>query len=477
MLSFRKFLFLLFVLSNGLCIGQQSSRVTLPLLEDENIAISLSVLQEADVSKADWLKLILRNKTSKNINIVTASYSINQEVIDKLGNNYIDVGQFGQGSKYDLIHSLHNVPNPSQHPEAANIPPMESIQAWKYLSNYAGSLLEGQKSAGKTCGQFELKFIYKIDEAVHELHVQNKEFCFKWTPSDSIPVHILSNRLKELIYDPNYRWINVYMVSALMKKEEVRQAISSEDLQQGVLLRENTMTNDENILFLEELKRRNETPSQAITEYYLQRLKEKKSKVTQELQSYWDDALLNELLHCKYNNDIYYVLELNANNWNKNPQYSNQVYRYLLESVELDLSEDVNEVNFKEWGEKIKAVAIARNPEFEKYLLKHLDDERTFEVIDWSRYRRYGVLPKNVELDKIKIRICDIAYVAWLRNSNHINFTTGPEIGTRFYKCTITPEIIKPENKFFSNFNNNIRLDLFEKEIKITPEIYVQIKN
>ncbi len=474
----NKLIFILLLCAN-FCFSQKAENQNLLIAEDENISITLSYLSMADLGDPDWIKLVFNNKTESDLSIITANYSINQEITNKLGNNYIDKGQFGQGNKYDLIHSLHNIENPSNDPEAAKIPAQNSIEAWKYLTNYAGSLFDGRDTEGNLCALFDLQFTYRKSGQVYELNSLNNEFCFSWKKADSIPTSKLTERLQEIISNPTHRWVNVYMTNTLIKKEEVRNSISSADYIQGILLRENVMNADENILFLGELKRRNEIPSKELTESYLKRLQQDSPNTRNELEYYWDNQLLKELLKKKYNRRIYRILVLNAKYWSKDPNNSTIIYDYLLQNIDFDPEEPINQDNVKEWRENIKTMAIARNSSFEKYLHSFLDDQREFEFIDWNRYRRYGMLPKDEKLEKINFRICDMALVALLRNRGEINFDASPKIGTKFYECTITSDLINLNNqnqKYYSDFNNNLELDLFETEITLTPEILTKLK-
>ena len=470
---------LILLLCTNFCFSQKGENQNLLIAEDENVSITLSHLSTADLGEPEWLKLIFKNKTETDLNIITANYSLNQEITNKQGNKYIDKGQFGEGNIFDLIHSLHNIENTSNHSESAKIPTRNSIEAWKYITNYAGSLLDGRKSEGDQCALLDIKITYRKSGQVYELNSQNNEFCFTWKNADSIPTSKLTERLQEIILNPTHRWVNTYITNTLMEKEEVRNSISSTDYIQGILLRENAMTADENILFLGELKRRNAIPSKELTEFYLRRIQKNSTTTKNELEHYWDNQLLYELLKKKYNSRIYRVLELNAKYWSNDPNNSSLVYDYLLQNIDFDLDKSIDQDNVKEWRENIKTMAIARNSSFEKYLHSFLEDQREFEFIDWNRYRRSGMLPKDVQLEKINIRICDMVLVALLRNRGEINFEATPKIGTKIYECNITSHLIDLNNqnqKYYSDFNNNLQLDLFETKITLTPEIYSQLQ-
>ncbi len=235
--------------------GQPEAKTVKKILlqEDDKVKITLFCFSKADIGDADWLKIEIVNKTDHEIVIDGANYYLNREKVLENGEVYIDIGTFGRGTKYDLIHYFFDLPNLSDFRDSAIIKPHDSIFAWTFLTNYAGVLLDGRKITGEEiCALFYLDFQYKIKQEAFQLVVDNIPFCFDWEQSDLVAAEKLESRLRGVILNPHYRWVNSYMVTKLMAKENIVRRIPTEVLIEGVVLREKTMVADENILLLKE---------------------------------------------------------------------------------------------------------------------------------------------------------------------------------------------------------------------------------
>lgn len=475
---------LLRLIFSFLILNGQSNEKTvneLILQEDENVRITLLYFSNADIGDSDWLKMEIENKTDSEIQIVETNYYVNQEEQLQNGEKYVDIGGFGRGNKYDLIHYFFDLPNSSHYKNGAFVNPNSSIFAWKYLTNYASVLIDGRNiQESKICALFQLDFQYKIKGEEIKLVCENKPFCFEWVRSDSVEEKKLEARLREIILNPHYRWVNTYVTSKLMGKQNIVKRISTEELIQGVLLREDVMDADENILFLTEIKRREVSSNEKLVNSFKERISKKDGHILDELPYFWDNALLDDLINSGLPwYPVYRILEVNANSWSSNPDNTKKVYEYLTASLNFEKTENLQQEKFNEWASKVKVISTSRNINFIKYLKKYLDDETEFMVEDWSKYRYSGIFPRDAKPDTFKSRVCDVAFVALLRALNQFKFELSSVMGTKYYSMNLNEEILPIEiiNTLRRNsISNDIDLDLFEKEIKLTPKLKKKIK-
>lgn len=463
--------------------GQSNDRTVneLILQEDENVKITLHYFSKADIGDSDWLKMEIENKTDSEIQIVETNYYVNKEKELENGEKYVDIGEFGRGNKYDLIHYFFDLPNASDYRDGAIVNPNSRIFAWKYLTNYASVLIDGRNiEESNICGLFQLDFLYKIRGEEIKLVCDNKSFCFDWVKSELVEESKLETRLREIILNPHYQWVNTYVTSDLMGKQNIVKGISTEELIQGVLLRASVMNADENILFLTEIKRRGVSSNEILTSSFKKRIINRDGHVSSELQYYWDNALLNDLINSELSwHHVHRILEVNAKSWSSDSDNTKKVYEYLATSLNFEKTESLKQEEINQWANNVKLISTSRNIDFIKYLEKYLDNETEFTVEDWSKYRNSGMLPRGAKPDTITLRICDVAFVALLRAMNQFEFELSSKIGTKYHSMNLNDEILPKEminNLRRNSLTNDINLGLFEKEIRLTPELKKKIK-
>lgn len=452
------------------------------LQEDENIKITLFYFSKADIGDSDWLKIEIQNKTEYEVQIVESDYNLNNQRQLENGEKYINIGEFGSGNKYDLIHYFHNNLDPAYYQNGAVINPKSSILAWKYLTNYASVLLDGRNISDlNVCALFQLDFRYKLNGEEINLVCENKPFCFEWVNINLVEEKKLKKRLLQIIRNPHYRWVNNYVTSELMSKENIVSNISTKDLIKGVLLREDVMSATENILFLTEIARRKASPNKKLTNYYKKRINKRKGQLYDELQYYWDNTFLDDVLNSELNwLHVHRILEVNAKFWSSDAKNTKKVYEYLATSLNFEMNESLRSEKIIEWAKNIKLISTSMDLDFMNYLKKYLDDETEFKVEDWSKYRNYGMLPKGSKPDTIILRVCDVAFVALLRTLNQFEYELTSKMGTQFYSLNIKDEILSTEmiNNLKKNISSNdINFGMFEKELKLTPELKKKIIN
>lgn len=448
------------------------------LQEDENVKITLLYFSNADIGDSDWLKIQIENKTELELEIAKASYSLDRKNKLKSGEK-IEIGKFGQGNKYDLI-TLSDYRN-----FRSKIKPKSSIFGWKNLTNCASRSIDGQKNKeNKICVLFKLDFRYKLKQEEFNLLCDNKEFCFEWTNSEFVSEGKLENRLKEIILNPHHRSVNTYVLKDLMTKENIVSKISTEDLIQGVLLREKMINVDENILFLIELSKRNVISNTKIINSFrrrLKRLNKTYGAVSLELQYYWDNSLLGDVLNSKLDwFRVHKILEVNAEYWSVNIRNTKKVYKYLAKSLNFEKIDYLHVDNIRKWSNNVKIISTSRNPDFLNYLSFFLDDETEFILEDWSKYPDTGITISTFKPDLITMRVCDVAFVSILRALNQFEFNLISEVGIKYHSVKIVGDILPKDtiNKIerLPSKDKDISLTLFDSYIKLTPELKKKVK-
>jgi hypothetical protein len=83
------------------------------LAKNEDVEVYLSCRDTAGLDQSDWIQLIIKNKTDRSIFITDAGYSIDEETVSATGEQYRNIGKYGQANKYDLLHYYHDLTDPS----------------------------------------------------------------------------------------------------------------------------------------------------------------------------------------------------------------------------------------------------------------------------------------------------------------------------------------------------------------------------
>lgn len=450
------------------------------VFSNEDIKIELLCRDTASTDQSDWIKLKIKNKTNDKIFITDAEYAINEEITAANGEKYLDYGKYGQANKYDLFHYYYDLQNPSDDRNGMELSPHSELTSWKDLTNYASVLIEPRNKVGEICPIFQLKLTYIINDKSKILESKDSKFCFDWMPDSQISQVKLVQRLRNTLTDVHFRWVNTYIISHLMGKPDIVSQISSDDFVNAVILRKHGMTDDENILFLNELRVRKAIPDNRLTERYRKDLKNPISYFSDELIYYWDNDLLDDLLKSQV--DMFRVcriLEANSNFWSLIPENRTKVYNYLSNKIPFNKESPTNE-NFTNWSNGIKLISISRDKRVIDYLVSLLENESEFSIEDWSKYRHSGIMPRNAKPDTLKIRVCDVAFVSLLRAIGQTDYKIDARIGTKYFGLTFKKEFIERQDNRSETFmfeTIDYNLSLAEKSIKLTSESKVKIIN
>ena len=450
------------------------------ICKDENLEFTLLVSPIANMGDSDWLKLKIANKSDFIIHLKGISYSISSEATTGKGEKYIDRGALGQGNQFNLMHFYYDLPNPSDYRNGIAVYPDSSIYVWKHLTNSASYFIGNRYvSEQEVSALFGITAVYERAMDDIEIKGSDRPFCFKWVNVENVSNAELVLRLRELILNPCNGCMNSIITSELMKIPDVVNSITTDELIQGIMVDDKVLSIDMAFLFLGELSRRGAIPNKQLTDYYARKLNAHEG-VSSQLQYYWDNLLLDDLLASGEDlRQISRILELNSRFWQIDSANTQRVFTYMANKLDFQMEEKLNEEKLLGWSKAVKTLSISRSPDFIEYLKKYLDNENEFVIEDWSKYNRFGMLPKGAKPNYLAVRICDVAFVALLRALNQFEFTNNNCSEPYCYSVNIKSEILDKEivNKLVAHslvavtIANNIYLDLYEREIKLTPEL------
>lgn len=448
------------------------------LREDSQLRLTLLYKSSADISEITWLKLKIANKTASPIKVTRASYSIDKESGNEKPMNW-HTGWLGRDiSRYQLFHCYDDPSDRANRPMATVIEPGVFIVDCNYISNYATALMR-ENHIGKTmiCALFQSKIEYEFEEEHFELKAVDGRFCFEWTNSALVEKTKLEDRLRTVLLNPKDDSYGGAVVGKLMGIKAILSRISTDELTQAVVLREQNPSNV-NIYILRELERRNAAPSQQLLDSYTRRFSKDNIELFNELKYFWDNRLLPAFLDSDIQwRRVHKTLEIHADAWRTNPENTKLVYEYLREQLNFEPNGELARKDYRQWATDIKYIATSRQPEFIAYLAPFLDNEKQFTAEDWSAYRHYGYRSRKHKPEKVKLRVCDAAFVALLRATNQITYalTSGPDPFVVSVANDIIPkELSDTYNLYF--ISSSIGMGWCEKEIKLTPELKVMMK-
>lgn len=455
------------------------------LHENDDIEIFLSCRDTAGIDQEDWLKFSIKNKTAFPLIINAAEYSINEAPPTTTSR----LGRYGRGDQYQLFHYYYNYPSGQKN--YFEIPPHSELSSWKMLTNTTSVLVE-LKHGDKTdlCPFFQSSVSYTINEKPVTLTNTGVSFCFYWKPYDQLSKEKLTARLRAALEDVQIHAVNSNVITYLSNKPELREMISSNEIVNVILKKNKLRADDIDILLLKELKSRGKLPNEKLTENYRALLRRDIREYPQQLIYYWDNALLDDLLQSKlHKNEIELVLEVNAPTWSVEAKNTAKVYEYLTSQTGFNTNLIPGKKNFKAWYDAVKLVSMSRDRRIIDYLVPFLDNKKAYIMEDWSKSMGTGFRPKQKKPDFVKIRVCDVAFVALLKASGQTNYNLktpglfreiplflvsydkdGNQVDVQeiWGPLSLKPELLDLAQRTDDLFE--IKLYMAEKKIKLTPE-------
>lgn len=455
------------------------------LHQNDDIEVFISCSDTAGIDREDWLKFIIKNKTAFPIIINAAKYSINEAPQTAT----TGLGRYGTGNQYQLFHYYHNYP--SNQKNYFEIPPHSELSSWKMLTNTTSVMVELRHGdRNDICPFFQSSVSYTINEKPVALTNAGISFCFYWKSYEQMSKENLTARLRTALEDVRIHPVNSDVITYLFNKPELREMVSSNEMVNVVLKKNNLRANDIDILLLNELKSRNKLPDIKLTENYSALLKHGVQEYPGQLIYYWDNALLDDLLQSNLPKwHIEMVLEANAPIWAAEAKNTAMVYEYLTAQTGFNTNLMPGKKNFKAWYAAVKSVSMSRDRRIVDYLVPFLDNEKACKIEDVSGSMGTRFRPKQKKPVFVEIRVCDVAFVALLKASGQTNYNLETPglyeeipLGLASYDkqgnlvhlqeiwgpLSIKPDLLDPEQRTADLFE--IKLYMAEKKIKLTPE-------
>lgn len=469
-------LMLSFLIVNGQSNDKKINKIVLQ--EDKNVKITLHYFSKADLGDPEWMKIDIENKTNYAIKIMDANSALIEENQTASGEKYVDNGR--RANKLELFPGFFDMPHSPGYGDGPIIEAKSSLMSGQCFTNYADFFeSKNRPDKYKICALFLLDFNYSLQDQEISLTCKSKPFCFEWVKIPSVEEAKLVNRLREDILHPYTRKrVNSPVIRLLIEQEKIVNNIATEDLIQGVILRENCLNPTESTLLLAEMIRRNASPNEAITGNFKKRLVPNdgfSSDLTEELRLYWDNALLEALIHSDMPpGEAKRILEIHAKQWSSSAENKKKVYEYFASTLKFDKNESLRPDKMAEWIAQVKMMATSRDIDFIHYLKKYLDDTSEFTVKDWSKYEHYGVLPNDAKPAQLNTRVCDVAFVGLLIALDQFQVDAKIINGTMYFPVTPGNEILSSEAIQTLQDKNRLGNPDFtemERVIKLTPEL------
>jgi len=414
-----------FIITSTLCtlslIGQKTENVT--LISNDEIKLTLEHHTEADLSKKDWLKFKLRNKTNKKLYFENINYSINTFEINKNNERELKPGALGRSKMYNLLPEYHNVKKITADNKFYELPAKKEITFWKYASNTASAILEKSLSKSQEiCGLMEFKVEYGLHEDLVDIYNGEEAFCFNWINSTDINPKLIANHLEEKISDVTQRKINSAIINTLVLNESVINQITVDTLIYGIEKRGYTQNKSERMALLKTLDKRNGFENDRIISHYQTCMYDKNCEWIEDLKYYWNNKLFDTLIsNSLFINEKIKILEIQSADWRKNDDRKNKLFKKVISTMDFDFNYVPDQDGFSKWYNKVKKLASTRHPEVIKYLSGLLDNETFLKIEDWSGQKNKRIITNRDKAKIINVRICDVAYVGLLRALNKVD--------------------------------------------------------
>jgi|GEM_PF-763457 len=395
---------------------------SISLLDNDEIKLSFLYHEEANISKKDWLKFKLRNKTGKNLYFKSINYSINTFEINSANERILKEGALGRSKMYNLLPYYHNLKKINPEDKFFILPAKKEIEFWKYASNTAGAIIENSISKDQEiCGLIEFELEYGLHKDILDNYLSEDVFCINWKTQSSLNPHLIAQHLEEKISDVTERKINSAIINTLSLNEKAVDLLTVDTFASGIVQRAYSKNTSERLALLKSLNKLDGFENDKIVSHYKNCMYDKKCECRDDLKFYWSNKLLDTLLSSPlFINEKIKILEIHSTYWHKNKNFIDRYFQTVLSTMDFDFEYVPNQDGFKKWYYKIKSLASTRHPKVINYLADLLDDETYLKIEDWSN-KKNKLVSKKDKPKIIKLRICDVAYVGLLRALNKVD--------------------------------------------------------
>jgi len=417
--------FLLFVFCSfytAILIGQKTENVL--LVVNDELQLSFEHHVDADISKKDWIKFKLRNKTTKSLFFKSINYSINTFEINDNGERELKQGALGRSKMYNLLSYYHDLKKIKPQDKFYELPAKKEITFWKYPSNTASAILEN--SIGKSqeiCGLMEVRIEYGHgkDPNLVDSYSGEEAFCFDWTTGSEINSKLIAEHIKIKIDDIKERKINSAILNTLVLNEAAIQELTIDTIVYGIEKRGYTQNKSERLALLKALDKLNGFENEKLLNHYQTCMQDRNCDWIEDLKFYWHKNLFDTLIaNNLFINEKIKILEIHSESWRKDIALKNKLHAHVKSKVPFDYNYIPSQEDFFKWYKKIKILSTTRHPDIISYLSGLLDNETFLKIEDWSGQRNKRITTNKDKAKIIKIRICDVAYVGLLRALNKV---------------------------------------------------------
>jgi len=466
----RFFILLILLLAT---ISSKAERII--YIDNNHIKLEVLIHDQASLAESDWLSFIITNKSDQDLKIDRLDYSINGFEHDTNGNPVFIKAKYGQGDKYKLLHWFHDFRDLAKATGKFAIAAGESSTNWKFPSNETGLLIEESLVRSEEfCALLQIDIEYSVSTTKNKFS-DEKAICTNWTKYSSIKKDDLVHRFELCISDIHEQNVHSSIISLLPQLEDLIPLIDDQIISLGIINRNNKSYKRERIWLLSVLRKKGALDNPLLLEHYRSCIQDRNCSWEDDFVIYWNNELLEALLKSQlYVTEKANILEIHSDSWSKEPINRDMVFEVLNRELDIKLDEKITGINFKNWYNRIKFLAISRHDTLLPYFKNLLDNKNFYPVQDWSSIGSQQQLSPNQQgrAKTIYFRVCDVAYVCLLR------LLDQAEISIDFFKNKLKPNLFI-DNKWRGKNEENksaIRLEnpytVLQTNLKLAEKYY-----
>jgi len=363
----KKILQILIMMVSITCNGSsQNIYSDVQVFEDENLKVSIKHFEEANIIDKNWLSFVFYNKSIDTIIIEDFEYRTEYDTAS-FENNKGRKNSLGQGNKYDVFPCYTDKDNPSNYDVI--ILPNKKIEGYRSVSNYASVLLGYDNETNLNIfSKIKIKSKYSIKEKEINIYTESPEINFTWTTQNT---SLIADRLIDACDSIHLRGSH-WIIGNLMRDTNITSQITEDTYVRLITQRiEDSFSTRRNIIsaFVKHYKTNHE-----LNEFYKNQLRNPNPSILQDLNTYWDDTLLDPLVNSfKLNNKNHYqylkLLDKHHELWKDNTKLKTELYNQIMEYANQVLvkNKNLSNKNKSGWQSWISELKMIHSEEAEQY--------------------------------------------------------------------------------------------------------------
>ena len=430
---------LILLFSFSFANGQKTDAIT--LIDNAEIKLDLIHHLDADISKKDWIKIKLRNKSRKSLFIKELNYSINTFENNNEGERVLRPGALGRSKMFNLIPHYHNNTKPTKEERTFELRPKKELEIWKYPTNTASAILENKmERPSEVCALMEVEIEYGPHSDISDGYTAEEAFCFNWDSGNNISAELIAHNLNEKIKNVTQRKINSAIINTMVLNKDAVKMVSVDSIVYGLHSRGYTQNKSERLALLKMITQQGAFNNKNLISHYESCMQDRSCEWASDLKYYWHEDLFDPLIASPlFINEKIKILETHSKSWQQNEELKEKFLNHALSKIEFDFNYVPDQEGFQDWYYKIKSLATTRHPKVIKYLMSLLDNETFLRLDDWSGQMNKRVRTRKDKPKTIFFRICDVAYVGLLRALNKVKLNNTFE-GFKYTQSVIINE-------------------------------------